>query len=161
MYSKFVQRRTNNPCAPFPWCLHWWKITHTYWLVSLLLSYKSEQNSTTTKRKYWSKGSLFLELPSSGCFENYTLLNKKASHKWFWNYFPMYSFWHSMLWLIVPMDFPPLGKKLHSNNYLIKICIIMITKFQENCCSNSITTYLRPISLYFLSDLIYFNSKEL
>lgn len=35
-------------------------------------------------------------------------------------------------------EFPPLSQeKLHNNNYLIKSHIIMITEFQENCCSNS------------------------
>ena len=58
-------------------------------------------------------------------------------------------------------EFSPLSwEKLHNNNYLIKICIIMITKFQENCCTNNVTTYLRPIKLCFFSTLIYFNLKE-
>lgn len=35
-------------------------------------------------------------------------------------------------------EFSPLSQeKLHNNNYLIKSHIIMITEFQENCCSNS------------------------
>lgn len=58
-------------------------------------------------------------------------------------------------------EFSPLNQeKLHNNNYLIKICIIMITKFYENCCSNSIKTYRRRIKFCFRSALIYFNPKE-
>lgn len=95
-------------------------------------SNKSEQHFVNYWEEQILKQGVFSDFSSVSCVGNYTPVNTTYSE-----IFSDLKFLTQHDMVDCANEFSPLSQeKLHNNNYLIKICIIMVTKSQENCCSN-------------------------